>query len=29
LHEQLEVWARKHHAAPNHIHPDTFVARAP
>ena len=29
LHEQLEVWARKHHAAPNHIHPDTFVAKDP
>ena len=29
LHEQLDVWARKHHAAPNHIHPDTFVAKDP
>jgi hypothetical protein len=29
LHEQLEVWARKHHAAPNHIHPEDFIAKAP
>ena len=29
LHEHLEVWARKHHAAPNHIHPEMFVAKNP
>ena len=29
LHEQLEPWAVKHHAAPNHIHPEMFVAQDP
>ena len=29
LHEQLEAWARKHHAASDHIHPEMFVARNP
>jgi len=29
LHEQLDAWARKHHAAPDHIHPEMFVAKKP
>lgn len=29
LDEQLDVWARKHHAAPDHIHPESFVAQNP
>ena len=29
LHAQLEVWARKHHAAPDHIHPESIVAKGP
>ena len=29
LHEQLEVWARKHHAAPKLIHPAAFAAKDP
>jgi len=29
LHTQLEVWAQKHHAAPDHIHPEGFVAKDP
>jgi len=29
LHEQLEAWARKHHAASDHIHPEMFVAKNP
>ncbi len=27
LHEQLEAWAEKHHAAPNRIHPELSVAK--
>lgn len=27
LHEHLEVWARKHDAAPDHIHPELFFAK--
>jgi hypothetical protein len=29
LHEHLEVWARKHHAALDHIHPEMFAAKGP
>jgi hypothetical protein len=29
LHEQLEAWARKHHAAPDRIHPEICVAKGP
>jgi hypothetical protein len=29
LHEHLEVWAKKHHAAPDHIHPEIFVGKEP
>ena len=29
LHEHLEIWARKHHAAPDRIHPEMFVAKGP
>ncbi len=29
LHEHLEAWARKHHVAPDHIHPEMFVAKDP
>jgi len=29
LHEQLEAWAEKYHAPPDHIHPELFVAQDP
>ena len=29
LHEHLGLRARKHHAAPNHIHPEMFIAKDP
>ncbi|HZR18005.1 MAG TPA: hypothetical protein VFE51_11975 [Verrucomicrobiae bacterium] len=29
LHEQLETWARDHHAGPGHIHPEFFVTEDP
>ena len=29
LHEHLEVWARKHHAAPDRIDPEMFAAKGP
>jgi hypothetical protein len=29
LYEQLEIWAQKNHAAPNHLHPESFVAKDP
>jgi hypothetical protein len=27
LHEQLEAWAEKHHAPPDHIHPEVFASK--
>jgi hypothetical protein len=29
LDEHLDFWAKKHHAAPDHIHPENFVAKNP
>ena len=29
LHEQLEIWAKRHHAAPEHIHPESFLVKDP
>ena len=29
LDEHLDAWARKHHTAPGHIHPELFVAKNP
>jgi hypothetical protein len=29
LHEQLETWARKNHAASDLMHPETFLAQTP
>lgn len=29
LHEHLEVWAQKYRVAPDHLHPESFVAKHP